>query len=68
MSPIRNVWDLVVRRFARAPRIATSKDELLLRIQEIWNYLLQADIQSLFDSLPRCIATVIAGLGGYPKY
>ncbi|GFU51844.1 transposable element Tcb2 transposase [Trichonephila clavipes] len=40
MSPIQHVWDLVCsRRLARDPRPAASKDELLLRIQAIWNSL-----------------------------
>ncbi|GFY11067.1 hypothetical protein TNCV_4470531 [Trichonephila clavipes] len=59
MSPIEYAWDLVDRRLARDPRPAASK-ELLLRIQSIWNYLPQADIQNLFDCIPRRIATLIA--------
>ncbi|GFW75743.1 hypothetical protein TNCV_4429261 [Trichonephila clavipes] len=49
MSPIEHVWDLVGWRFARDPRLAASKDELLLRIQAIWNFLPQADIQNLLN-------------------
>ncbi|GFY08357.1 transposable element Tcb2 transposase [Trichonephila clavipes] len=44
MSPIEHVWNLVGWRLARDPRPAASKDELLLRIQAIWNSLPQADI------------------------
>ncbi|GFY25068.1 transposable element Tcb2 transposase [Trichonephila clavipes] len=68
ISPIEHVWDLVCRRLARDPRPAASKDELLLRIQAIWNSLPQADIQNLFDSMPCCITTLIAERGGYTKY
>ncbi|GFX90392.1 transposable element Tcb2 transposase [Trichonephila clavipes] len=50
MSPIEHVWDLDGRCLARVPSPAASKDELLLRIQEIWNSLPQTDIQNLFDS------------------
>ncbi|PRD23570.1 UNVERIFIED_CONTAM: hypothetical protein NCL1_45998 [Trichonephila clavipes] len=53
MPPIEHAWDLVGRRLARDPHLAASKDELLLRIQAIWNSLPQADIQNLFDSMPR---------------
>ncbi|GFU52288.1 hypothetical protein TNCV_2701221 [Trichonephila clavipes] len=67
-SPIEPVWDLVGRRLARDPRSAASKDKLLLRIQAIWNSLPQADIQNLFDSMPRRIAALIATRGGYTKY
>ncbi|GFV23410.1 transposable element Tcb2 transposase [Trichonephila clavipes] len=66
ISPIEHVWDLVGRLLARDP--AASKDELLLRIQAIWNYLPQADIQNLLDSLPCRIAALIAARGGYTKY
>ncbi|GFU60141.1 transposable element Tcb2 transposase [Trichonephila clavipes] len=55
MSPIEHVWDLVDQRLARDPRPAASKDEPLLRMQAIWNSLPQADIQNLFDSIPRSI-------------
>ncbi|GFX14893.1 transposable element Tcb1 transposase [Trichonephila clavipes] len=68
MSPIEHVGDLVGRRLARDPRPAASKDKLLLRMQAIRNSLPQADIQNLFVSLPRRIATLIAVLGGYTKY
>ena len=60
MSPIEHVWDLVGRRLAHDPRLAVSKDELWLRIQSIRNSLPQADIQNLFDSMPRRIATLTA--------
>ncbi|GFW49389.1 transposable element Tcb2 transposase [Trichonephila clavipes] len=68
MSPIEHVWDLVGRRLARDPRPEASKDELLLRIQSIWNSLPQADIQNLFDSMSRLIVALIAARGGYTKY
>ncbi|GFT54985.1 hypothetical protein TNCV_2325051 [Trichonephila clavipes] len=42
MSPIDHVWDLVGRRLDRDPRPIASKDELLLRIQAIWNSLPQS--------------------------
>ncbi|GFT47351.1 transposable element Tcb1 transposase [Trichonephila clavipes] len=63
MSPIEHVWDLVSRRLALDPRPAASKDKLLLRIQAVWNSLLQADIKIFFDSMPRHIAALIADFG-----
>ncbi|GFV23370.1 transposable element Tc1 transposase [Trichonephila clavipes] len=68
MSRIDLVWDLVGRLLTRDPRPAASKAELLLRIQAIWNYLPQADIQNLFDSLSRRTAELIAARSGYTKY
>lgn len=68
MSPIEHVWDMVGRRLARDPRPTVSKDELWVRIQTIWNSLPQADIQHLFDSMPRRIEALIAARGGHTKY
>ncbi|GFX03901.1 transposable element Tcb2 transposase [Trichonephila clavipes] len=68
LSPIELVWYSVGLRLARDLRPAALKEELLLRIQEIWNSLPQADIQNLFDSLPHRIATLIGARGGYTKY
>ncbi|GFU99476.1 transposable element Tc1 transposase [Trichonephila clavipes] len=68
ISHIELVWDLVGERLARDPRPASTKDELLMRLQAIWNFLSQADIQNLFDSMPRLIVALIATRGGYTKY
>ncbi|GFU65764.1 transposable element Tcb1 transposase [Trichonephila clavipes] len=67
MSPIEHVWDWAGQRLIRDPRPAASKDELLLRMQAIWNSLPQANIQNLFDSMSRRLAALIAALGGYTK-
>ncbi|GFW93517.1 transposable element Tcb1 transposase [Trichonephila clavipes] len=68
MSPIQPVWDLIGQRLARNPRPAASKDELVMRIQAIWNSLPQVDIQNLFDSMPRRTTTFIVACGGNTKY
>ncbi|GFT90738.1 hypothetical protein TNCV_3010951 [Trichonephila clavipes] len=68
MSHIEQGWDLVGRCLAHDPHPAASKDELLLRIQAIGNSLPQADIQNLFDSMPRRIVALIVARGGYTKY
>ncbi|GFU27092.1 DBH-like monooxygenase protein 1 [Trichonephila clavipes] len=63
MSPIEHVWDIVEGRLARDLRPVVSTDELWLRIQTIWNTLPQADIQNLFNSMPRRVAALIAARG-----
>ncbi|GFY18648.1 transposable element Tc1 transposase [Trichonephila clavipes] len=68
ISPIEHVWDYDGRCLARDPRPAASKHELLLRMQAKWSSLLQADIQNVFDSMPRRIAALIAARGGCTKY
>ncbi|GFX62107.1 hypothetical protein TNCV_2228331 [Trichonephila clavipes] len=68
MLSIEHAWELVGRRLVRDPRPAPSKDELLLPIEAMWNSLPQADIQNLFDSMPRRVAALIAAHGGCTKY
>ncbi|GFT80417.1 transposable element Tc1 transposase [Trichonephila clavipes] len=68
MSPIEHVWDIVGWRFAPDLRPVASTDKPWLRIQTIWNTLPQADIQNLFNSMPRHVAALIAVRGGHTKY
>ncbi|GFW01021.1 transposable element Tcb1 transposase [Trichonephila clavipes] len=68
MSTIEHVWDIVGRRLARDLRPVASTDEIWLRIQNIWNTLLLADIQNLFNSMPRRVTGLIATRGGHTKY
>ncbi|GFT43557.1 transposable element Tcb1 transposase [Trichonephila clavipes] len=68
ISPTKHVRDLVGRRLSRDQRPAASKDECLLRIRAIWNSLLQADIQNMFDFMSHRTATLIATSGCYTKY
>ncbi|GFW68679.1 transposable element Tcb1 transposase [Trichonephila clavipes] len=68
MSPNEHVWNIVGRRLARDLRPVALTDELWLRIQTIWNTLPQADIQNLFNSMPRRVAALIAARGGHTTY
>ncbi|GFV30260.1 transposable element Tcb2 transposase [Trichonephila clavipes] len=69
MSPVKHVWDLVGQFFAHGPRPAASKNKFFLRIQAMWNSPpLAADIQNLFESMPRRVAAFIAARSGYTKY
>ncbi|GFV48624.1 transposable element Tcb2 transposase [Trichonephila clavipes] len=68
MSPIDHVWYLVGRCLARDICHAASKDELLLRIQAIRNYLPQSLILNLLDFMPRRIAALFSVRGGYTQY
>ncbi|GFV48581.1 transposable element Tcb2 transposase [Trichonephila clavipes] len=68
MPPIQHVRDIVGRRLARDLRPVASTDKLWLRIQTIKNTLPQADIQNLFNSMPRRVAALIAARGAHTKY
>ena len=67
---MEHVWNFVGLRLARNPRPIACADELsvFIRVQTIWNALPQADIQNLFDSMPRRVAAFIAARGSYTKY
>ena len=67
MSPNERVWNFVVRRLARDPMAAASKDEFWVRVEANRNSLPQADIQKIFDSMPRHIAALTAAGDGYTK-
>ncbi|GFV09103.1 retrovirus-related Pol polyprotein from transposon 412 [Trichonephila clavipes] len=61
MSPIEHVWYLVGRR----PRHSASKRRNFAAHANMWNSLPLADIQNLFDSMPRRIVALIAARSGY---
>ncbi|GFV79788.1 uncharacterized protein TNCV_1726131 [Trichonephila clavipes] len=65
---LRTSWDLVGQCFHHDLSPSASKDELLQRIQVIWNSLSRADTQNLFDLMPRRVAELITARSGYTKY
>ncbi|GFT92613.1 transposable element Tc1 transposase [Trichonephila clavipes] len=67
-SPIEHVWDTFGWSLARDLRHVASTDELWLRIKTIWNTLRQADIQNLFNSMPRRVVALIAAREGHTEY
>ncbi|GFX42814.1 hypothetical protein TNCV_2931061 [Trichonephila clavipes] len=68
ISHIEHLWNLVGRRFTHDLRPTASKDEVLQRIQAIYNSVSQAYIQNLFEPMLRRIAALIEARGGYTKY
>ncbi|GFX75743.1 hypothetical protein TNCV_2237161 [Trichonephila clavipes] len=58
-------------RFDEAARItppAATPDQLWQRVKAAWSAVPQEHIQTLFESTPRRIATVIFKNGGYSGY
>ena len=68
MLPIEHVWDLIGLYLAPDLRPAALKHKLWLCMQAIWNFLSQADIQNLFDFIPRHISALTAARDGWIKY
>ncbi|GFT21392.1 transposable element Tcb1 transposase [Trichonephila clavipes] len=68
LSPIENMWFMVAQRFTRITSPAATPDQLWQRGEAAWSAVPQEHIQSLFESMPRCVAAVISKNGGYPGY
>ncbi|GFT95735.1 transposable element Tcb1 transposase [Trichonephila clavipes] len=54
LSPIENVWSLVVERLACHHTPVITVDELRYRVEAAWSSLSVHAIQCLFDSMPSC--------------
>ncbi|MBJ5505484.1 hypothetical protein JGG47_23220 [Salmonella enterica subsp. enterica serovar Derby] len=68
MSPIEHVWSLIGNRVVRQVPPAAAPDELWHRVEAAWTDIPQAQIRSLFLSMPRRVAAVIASHGGHTNY
>ncbi|GFY07240.1 transposable element Tcb1 transposase [Trichonephila clavipes] len=62
-SPIENAGSMLAQRMAQGTSFAATLDQLSQYVEVAWTALPQGYIQSLFDSLPRRVAVVIANNG-----
>ncbi|GFX86844.1 uncharacterized protein TNCV_3751171 [Trichonephila clavipes] len=65
LSLIENVWSMLAQRLARDTPSTATPDQLWQHVEAIWTAVPQGYIQSLFVSMPRRVAAVIANNGGY---
>ncbi|GFW57332.1 transposable element Tcb1 transposase [Trichonephila clavipes] len=68
LSPIENMWSMVAQRLNQITPPAATPDQLWQRVEAAWFAVPQEHIQSLFESMPRCVAAVISNNGGYSGY
>ncbi|GFT87997.1 transposable element Tcb1 transposase [Trichonephila clavipes] len=68
LSAIENMWPMVAQRLTQIPPPAATPDQLWQRVEAAWSAVLQEHIQSLFKSMPSCVAAVISNNGDYPGY
>ncbi|KAJ4438525.1 hypothetical protein ANN_14470 [Periplaneta americana] len=68
MSPIEHVWNMVGRQLVRHGHPAPTLEALWTHIQTAWREIPQEHIQTLFDSMPRCLKALIAVHGGVTPY
>ncbi|GFX70661.1 putative inorganic phosphate cotransporter [Trichonephila clavipes] len=53
LSPIENMWSIVVQRLTQITAPAATPDQLWQRVEAAWSAVPQEHIQSLFESMPR---------------
>ncbi|GFW91800.1 transposable element Tc1 transposase [Trichonephila clavipes] len=68
LSPIENMWSMVAQRLTQITPPAATPDQLWQRVEAARSAVPQEHIQSLFESMPRRMATVISNNGGYSGY
>ncbi|GFV45588.1 transposable element Tcb1 transposase [Trichonephila clavipes] len=57
-----NMWSMVAQRLTRLH--PATPDQVWQRVEAAWSAVPQEHIQSLFESMPRCVAAVISNNGG----
>ncbi|GFV83777.1 transposable element Tcb1 transposase [Trichonephila clavipes] len=60
LSPIENMWSMVAQRLTHITPPAATPDQLWQRVEAAWSAVPQEHIQSLFESMSRCVAAVIS--------
>ncbi|GFV71350.1 hypothetical protein TNCV_3133411 [Trichonephila clavipes] len=65
LSPIENVWSMLAQRLAWYTPPAAISGQLWQHVEATWTAIHQGYIQSLFDSMLRRVAAVLANNGDY---
>lgn len=70
LNPIESVWGLMKKRLAGRHLISSTSDTLWAAVKEEWEALraTQGLVSSLYESMPRRVAEVIAGDGHLTRY
>ncbi|GFW24103.1 transposable element Tcb1 transposase [Trichonephila clavipes] len=58
LSPIENVWSRVAQRLTQTIPPAATPDQLWQRVEAAWSDVPQEHIQSIFESMARCVAEI----------
>ncbi|GFW19586.1 transposable element Tcb1 transposase [Trichonephila clavipes] len=68
LLPIENMWSMVAQQLTQITPPAATPDQLWQHVEAAWSAVLQEHIQSLFESISRCVAVVTSNNGGYSGY
>ncbi|GFS81304.1 transposable element Tcb1 transposase [Trichonephila clavipes] len=63
LSPIENMLSMVAQRLTQITPPAATPDQFWQRVEAAWSAVPQEHIQSLFESMSRCVAAVISNSG-----
>jgi len=66
LNPIENLWRMIKVELKSRP--AANIEELWQNVQDVWNSIEPAQIQSLIESMPRRMEAVLRANGGPTKY
>ncbi|GFU63078.1 transposable element Tcb1 transposase [Trichonephila clavipes] len=65
LSPIENMRPMIAPRLTQKTPLAVTSDQLWQHVEAASSAVPQEHIQSLFESIPRCVAAVISSNGIY---
>ncbi|GFY19373.1 hypothetical protein TNCV_4127601 [Trichonephila clavipes] len=65
---IESMWSMLVQRLARDTPATATPDQLWQYMESAWTVVPQLYTQSLFHSMLRRVAVIIANNGGYTNY
>ena len=68
MNIIEHVWDQLDALVCACSLLPCNKEELWVALQEKWSNFPSAMLSKLYESMPRCVATLLKARGGYTKY
>ena len=68
MSPIEHVWDALDQRVWQRVPVPTNIQQLRIAIEEEWDNIPQATINSLINSMQRRYVTLHEGNVGHTRY
>ncbi|GFX99771.1 transposable element Tcb1 transposase [Trichonephila clavipes] len=68
LSPMENMWSMVVQQLTQIIPPAATPDQIWQRVESSWSAVPHEYIQSLFESMTRRVAAVISNNGGYSGY
>lgn len=68
MNPIENVWDMIGRAIFRRQNPPTTRQELIIAVEEEWNTIPQQQLNNLILSMPRRVNSLLQNRGSHTGY